>query len=216
MLAVRTGFLLMLAFRSGCFISCEQPGGSVMFQLHIFQVLLSHGSGFQKASKWLHNKNWYLSLEAQCKCPYKGQHFTVQGSFTRAAIDLFNQRCRPNTMSVYGHEPTVGEPVSRFSASYPLPLCEVMAAGSSLAHKSTGHAFLQELVQDQAESLGSCRDTSVRAWFDDPEWVQDICESVEFTELFRYKFRKNGHKNMLGVQGLQVLVEALCQDPFQI
>ena len=116
MLAVRTGFLLMLAFRSGCFISCEQPGGSVMFHLHIFQVLSSmgchvtkfcfcgHGSGFQKASKWLHNKNWYLSLEAQCKCPYKGQRFTVQGSFTRAAIALFNQRCRPNTMSVYGHE----------------------------------------------------------------------------------------------------------------
>lgn len=80
LLAVRTVFLLTLALMSGCFVSCEQPGSSVMFELHAYKVLLelgrritkfcfcSFGAGFQKPSKWLHNKPWYDGLAGQCTC----------------------------------------------------------------------------------------------------------------------------------------------------
>lgn len=43
LLAVRTAFILFLAFTSGCYISCEQPGGSVMFLLDVFQRLIEAG-----------------------------------------------------------------------------------------------------------------------------------------------------------------------------
>ena len=73
-----TGSTNMLHFDScafaGCFISVEQPGASVMFELECFQRLLSpgcwvtkfafcnYGSGFNKPSKWLHNKPWLSQL----------------------------------------------------------------------------------------------------------------------------------------------------------
>ena len=67
-LAIRTAFILILALTAGSFVSVEQPGSSVMFELHIFKVLVAlgcvitkfpfcaYGSGFNKPSKWLHNK----------------------------------------------------------------------------------------------------------------------------------------------------------------
>ena len=94
MLARRTAFVLVIAVLSGLFVSAEQPGSSRMFLLHCYRVLVSlgcvishfsfcnFGSGFQKASKWLHNKPWLLPMEGKCSCPYKGSHFVIQGSFT--------------------------------------------------------------------------------------------------------------------------------------
>lgn len=206
LLAVRTAFLLMLALKSGSFISCEQPGGSVMFELHAFRVLVelgcwitkfsfcSYGAGFQKLSKWLHNKPWYVALEGPCSCAYKNRHFTVQGSFTRAALDLFRSRCKPNIVEVYGREPRVGEPVSSFSASYPLPLCRIMAAGSAVAHKVSGEG---EAVQMPPSAPVDGGTDGLRPWREDPEWIEDICETVTFRELFRYKFHQRGHINCL-------------------
>ena len=89
MLARRTAFLLTLVLLSGHFISVEQPGSSRLFLLHCYRVLVSlgcvishfcfcsFGSPFQKASKWLHNKPWVLPLECQCRCRYRGQHFSA-------------------------------------------------------------------------------------------------------------------------------------------
>ena len=181
LLAVRTVFLLTLALMSGCFVSCEQPGSSVMFELHAYKVLLelgrritkfcfcSFGAGFQKPSKWLHNKPWYDGLAGQCTCLYRNRHFTVQGSFTRAAIALFRERCQPNIVEVYGREPKPGEAVSSFSASYPLPLCRQMAVGSRRAHEAAqaGKAGPQ-LDNDATDS-----DLKLRPWHEDPEWVED-------------------------------------------
>ena len=36
-----------------------------------------------------------------------------------------------------------------------------------------------------------------RSFHDDPEWISDLAESVEFKELLRYKFSKTGHINVL-------------------
>ena len=97
-LAVRTALILLtLALLAGGYISREQPGGSVMFELHAFRGLLqlgcqitkfcfcSFGSAFMKPSKWLHNKPWYTSSGRwlymsvsradilQCKEPSRGR-----------------------------------------------------------------------------------------------------------------------------------------------
>ena len=153
----------------------------------------SFGSGFNKPSKWLHNKPWLVDLQGNCSCPFRGQHFVVQGSFTRQSIKEFDQRCRPNTFQVYGRVPRPGEAVSQFSASYPLPLCQAMAKGCAAflatgAHLQTGRG---------SATVDASSRSSLRPWHEDPDWVEDLCESLTFKELFRYKFKQSGHINCL-------------------
>ena len=45
-------------------------------------------------------------------------------------------------------------------------------------------------VQEEAESC-------VRPWFEDPSWVEDVCESLTFREMFRFRFKRSGHINCL-------------------
>lgn len=197
-LAVRTAFLLLVALVHGCFISCEQPGSSVMFDLDIFKRLLargcwltkfcfcSFGSAFNKPSKWLHNKPWLLRLAGVCSCSYKNRHFVVQGTFTRKNIREFDKRCRPNCTEVYGRLPVPGEAVSAFSASYPRELCRAMARGSA--------DFFLEL----GRKAGPLEENgNLRPWHEDPDWVHDLCEGLRYRELFRYRFKKGGHINCL-------------------
>ena len=198
LLAVRTAFVLLLAFLAGCYVSCEQPGASVMFELHIFRVLLelgcritrfpfcSFGSGFNKPSKWLHNKPWLLALESRCNCQYKGAHFVIEGSFTKAAIREVDARRVPSCEAVYGKIPVLGQSKSSFSAAYPLPLCRRMAAGSLAAHR-------EKKVDSGVRFAESCNSgftcatesvvTGLRAWHEDPEWVQDLFESLPYREF---------------------------------
>ena len=105
LLAVRTCFILTVALLRGAFISVEQPGASVMFELECFQRLLSlgcwitkfafcnYGSAFNKPSKWLHNKPWLSQLWGSCQCSFHGAHFVIEGSFTKASIRVFKSRC---------------------------------------------------------------------------------------------------------------------------
>ena len=128
-LAVRTCFILTVAILRGAFVSIEQPGSSVMFELACFQRLLdlgcritkfafcNYGSAFNKPSKWLHNKPWLTQLGGTCSCPYSGRHFVIEGSFTKASVRVFDQRCRPSAAMVYGRQPRPGEAVSSFSAA---------------------------------------------------------------------------------------------------
>ena len=37
----------------------------------------------------------------------------------------------------------------------------------------------------------------LRAWFEDPDWVADLCETLQYKELIRYRFKKGGHINVL-------------------
>lgn len=98
MLARRTAMILTIALLSGMFVSVEQPGNSRLYLLHCFKLLVqlgcvishfnfcAYGSAFSKHSKWLHNKPWLVPLEARCSCPYKNNHFIVQGTFTKESI----------------------------------------------------------------------------------------------------------------------------------
>lgn len=198
LLAVRTCFILTVALLRGAFISIEQPGASVMFELECFQRLLSLGcwitkfafcncgSAFNKPSKWLHNKPWLSQLGGTCSCCLHGAHFVIEGSFTKASIKVFNSRCKPDAHSVYGRVPRPGEAVSAFSAAYPRALCSAMAEGAWAFRQTLGGAS------------GDCsHDKSLRPWHQDPDWVKELALSLPFRELFRYSFKKSGHINCL-------------------
>lgn len=219
LLAIRTAFLLTLACLSGAFISCEQPGSSVMFELQCFQRLLdrgcritkfcfcSFGTAFMKPSKWLHNKPWYDSFAGQCSCKYKGHHFTIEGTFTRASAKLFDAMCVPDSRTVYGKYPTAGEAVSKFSASYPRSLCQEMAKGCKRALESGAGPAVK--VHPQPAFVGD--DDGRRLWYEDPLWVEDICESLSFRELFRFRFKKTGHINCLECRVYKTWLKHCCK-----
>ena len=220
LLARRVAFLCCIIALTGQFFSIEQPGSSVMFYMHCFRVLLglgavitrlaccNFGSAFNKPMQWLHNKPWLLPLSGPCACPYKGRRLVVQGSFTHAALASFEARCRPSSLVVYGRSPRPGEPLARFSGSYPIPLMDRMAAGS-LQHKngiqqsiplSARLSSLEEVDSELALELPPGFDeitADSREFFDDPEWIGELADSLPFKELLRYRFSRPGHINVL-------------------
>lgn len=218
-LALRTAFLFSVAIDYGAFVSIEQPGSSVMFYMHAFKVLAmkgcvlskfcfcAYGSGFKKPSKWLRNKPWLLEVEAKCTCPDASRHCLIEGSFTASKIAEFESKCRPNSTAIYGRPPRLGESVASYSASYPLPLVRRMAAGAqafrlgdtSVIPISRKVSTLQELgcVKDIPQSLSGSGQPALRQWHEDPEWVEELADSLAFKELLRYKFRKGSHINVL-------------------
>ena len=137
--------VLTIAVMMGQYISVEQPRNSRLFLLHCYQTLvrlgciISHfafcrfGSGFQKASKWLHNKPWLIPLEGPCTCGPEHKHFVIQGTFTADRLAEFKSMCKPSCLKVYGCEPRPGSSVATFSAAYPLRLIHGMASGSVAA-----------------------------------------------------------------------------------
>lgn len=218
-MAQRAAIVLILALKHGSFISVEQPRNSRLFHLHLYKVLVQlgcvltqfafcyFGSGFHKPSRWLHNKPWLVPLECQCKCEQKGKHFVVQGTFTKTSISLFDEKCRPNCEEVYGCSPYPGQRVSEFSAAYPLRLVQAMAVGSLQASKGHVDAMPLQAIHMTAQSLEiPLEDVSPvppsevpfpnRPWFEDPEWVGELCESLLFREVFRFNFKKSGHINV--------------------
>lgn len=218
-LAWRTAFLLSVAMFSGAFISVEQPGNSVMFYLNAFIGLAirgcvlskfcfcAFGSAFKKPSRWLHNKPWMLEVESRCNCKSKEEHFIIEGTFTRDRLNEFEKKCKPSSTAVYGRAPRLGESVASFSASYPLPLVRRIALGS-VAHKhgssliiplSRKISTLQELgaLESSFASHTGELQPSLREWHEDPEWIGELADSLNFKEVLRYKFHKTGHINVL-------------------
>lgn len=218
-MALRAGILLTLALKCGSFVSVEQPRNSRLFLLNVYRTLvrlgcvITHfafccfGSGFHKPSKWLHNKPWLVPLQCSCSCPFKGNHFVVQGTFTKASIEEFGQRCRPDIQSVYEVVPQPGDRVSEFSAAYPIRLVQAMAIGSKAAAHSSVSPMPVQAVQKSASEVGLPLEEVIavplpepaynpREWFEDPEWISEICESLAFREVFRFNFVKSGHINV--------------------
>ena len=218
-LARRTAFILTIALLSGLWVSVEQPGASRLFHLHCYRVMVmlgcvisrfafcNFGSAFNKPSKWLHNKPWLIGLEGSCQCPFQGDHFVVQGTFTRASIKDFCNRCRPSCEAVYGREPKTGEKVSSFSAAYPYKLVSQMASGLIKAKQGVLGTISKEKQIASFKEVGLAWDDSTipiptdpvypsRAGHEDPEWILELCDSLKFRELFRYHFRKPGHINV--------------------
>lgn len=167
----------------------------------------SYGSALKKPSKWLHNQPWLVPLETKCTCPYKNNHFVAQGNFTSQSMSDFDARCRPNAISVYGRLPEVGESVASYSAAYPFELVTRMASGAVSAFRSQAPALPLETWKRSLNEVGvdfplvSFAETEhalypPRPWHEGPEWISEICNSLKFTEVFRYKFQRSGHINV--------------------
>ena len=236
-LARRTAFILTIALLSGLWVSVEQPGASRLFHLHCYRVMVmlgcvisrfafcNFGSAFNKPSKWLHNKPWLIGLEGSCQCPFQGDHFVVQGTFTRASIKDFCNRCRPSCEAVYGREPKTGEKVSSFSAAYPYKLVSQMASGLIKAKQGVLGTISKEKQIASFKEVGLAWDDSTipiptdpvypsRAGHEDPEWILELCDSLKFRELFRYHFRKPGHINVNEARTYKSLIKSVAKsDP---
>lgn len=216
-LAHRNAFILTMAVIMGQYISVEQPGGSRLFRLHCYKVLLqlgcvithfdfcAFGSAFQKHSKWLHNKPWVVGLERRCQC--KGEHFVIQGNFTKQSVVEFDSACTPDSLTVFGRAPVPGERVSSFSGAYPVSLMEQMASGSYSAKSGCASSIALEVRQRSFREVELSAETlwldvphepefALRDWWEDPEWVTELCESLHFKELYRFRFKRPGHINV--------------------
>ena len=216
----------------------EQPAGSCLYWMHCFRVLAqmgcvlttfcfcSYGSPFLKRSTWLHNKSWVAKLQGHCSCQWAGNHFPVRnGSFTTESLSVFLQRCVPNCISVYGFEPLVGDCVATFSGAYPKALALRMASGSlaaraghweplpSSAVELTCRKLNLEAVSTQLPLPAEHEPYPPRDWFEDPEWVHEICSSLQFRELFRYKFRNPGHINVNEARVFKSWVKSMAKTP---
>ena len=218
-LAIRSAMILILAVMNGQYISVEQPNSSRLFLLDLYKVLVmlgcvvskyafcAHGSGFNKRSKWLHNKPWMVGLESKCTCTGPQCHFRIEGTFTKDSIRRFTSLCKPSCEDVYGRLPQPGERVSSFSAAYPNDLMSRMASGSFAARRKSGGRISFEKRLETFKLVGLDDLDSIpwpseeppyplREWHKDPEWITELCETLPFRELFRYKFVKSGHINV--------------------
>ena len=77
-----------------------------------------------------------------------------------------------------------------------------MAKGSAAAHKRFAEDLTLQgrtirLLQRPALFDQAVDRSVLRAWFEDPDWVADLCETLQYTELFRYRFKRSGHINVL-------------------
>ena len=223
-LARRLCFLLCIAASSGVFFSVAQPACSLMFRLHCFRGLVAlgavlsyacscdFGAPFKRALVVLHNKPWLLELGecgGGCRCPAGAVHFRVAGSFSAASARQFEASCSPSSAAVFGRSPRVGELVASFCSDYPCALASRAASGSALA-ATTGmvapmpaSAPLRTLKALGFSVVGpeflSCDGSGfrLRAFHDDPEWIGELADCLEFVELLRYKFAGPGHINVL-------------------
>ena len=163
----------------------------------------SFGSPFCKPFQWLHKKPWLTELAGTCTCEWKGAHLVIGGSFSPEALSTFHSRCRPSAKGVFGRDPVPGEPLAAFSASYPLPLVRRMAAGSAQAKRGQSPVLplsqrFSTLETLRTSGLGfSGLEVEAREFFDDPEWIGELAESLPFRELLRYRFKGKGHINVL-------------------
>ena len=46
-----------------------------------------------------------------------------------------------------------------------------------------------------------------RPWYEDPEWINESCEGLQFHEMFRYRFKKSGHINVNEVRTYKSLIK---------
>ncbi|CAE7908105.1 TNNC1, partial [Symbiodinium sp. KB8] len=129
--------------------------------------------------------------------------------------------CSPSCETVFGCCPELGQSVSEFSEKVPLSLARRLAAGSlANKHGATRHIdFQHRAATARTLSLPSpfaftgLRDTEPypdRDWHEDPEWIGEICSSLPFRELFRYRFARPGHINVN--EAAQVSLESVLLD----
>ena len=217
-LARRLCFLMCLAASCGVYFSVAQPAASLMFRLHCFRSLIAcgavlsyacacdFGAPFRRPLAFLHNKPWLLELGewgGVCRCPPGASHFPVAGSFSHVSAGRFETLCSPSATAVFGRSPRAGELVSSYSAEYPRALAYRAASGSALATAGMVAPMPASAPLRTLKALGfwvvgpepSFLDTVVfepRSFHDDPEWIGELADCLEFVELLRYKVRGTG------------------------
>ena len=218
----RLCFLLCLAASGGAFVSLALPFDCAWLRLHCFRALVSwggvvtelcycaFGSPCKTPSVFLHNKPWVLKLGGcvgLCSC--EAAHFAEAGRFTAASVVAFASRCHPCVESVFGRGPVVGESVSGFCRLCPLllPLASRFASGSSLAatgvvvpmpcSASLRTLHLGFLGFSPFPLEGEACPFVSRPFHDDPEWIGELADCLDFGEVLRYKFGAPGHINVL-------------------
>ena len=211
--AYRVAFLMQLIADRGLYASCEQPGSSVMFYMDCFRRLrgrssysvtrfcsCTYGSPFMKPFQFLSNMPGVAALRANCRCPYRRKHFIVEGSFTTQRLADFTERAarlHPGGASrVFGREPRLGEPVSRFSGSYPRPAMTVVANGNLAALR----LWLDHVAP------------AVRPAYRPPRWSRELAESLPFRPCVAYRFGRSGHINCLEMRSQKTCVKVLARD----
>ena len=233
-------FVFSIAIQYGQFVSVEQPAGTSLYHMHCYRTLVmlgcvvstfcfcSYGSPFLKRSRWLHNKPRLCRLESSCHCSRKGNHFEVRGTFTAERLEEFLALAKPSAEVVYGVLPRVGQSVAEFSGAYPLRLASLMASGSVASAR--GHTEKMPLCARErtARWLGldplhlppalepGLEPFPEREWFEDPEWVSELCRSLPFREVFRYTFKKPGHINVNESRVYKSWVKSLARRGFSI
>ena len=209
LIAIRVAFLMWLAHFNGQWASDEQPGGSVLHYLDIFQRLIreeewtvsrwchcSFGSPFQKPHQWLHNEPWLLALPRGCSCGRRGRHFKVEGSFTPERLALFESMCTGGSAAVYRVSPRPGQSVASFSGSYPIGAMQLMASGAVNAVAAAkrdpcGPAFRPRHVA--------------------PDWICEFIESARFHPVIAYDFARPAHINCLESRTVKTLTKLACR-----
>ena len=192
LLAIHAAMILHLCSFYSVLASCEQPSGSVMFRLDIFRKLrlkgffllrfpfCGYGTPFQKDSAWLVSNPKLLVLQAKCCCPLRGRHLRLESCFTQESLKQFAQACRPNVVAVFGRAPRVGEPLCRFSGTYPVPLCRRIFEMQL--------PYIQKLNQDDS--------SHIRPAHQPPRWVADLGCCLSWKTLIQYRFKRVNHINI--------------------
>ena len=191
--AIRGGFILFLCHYYELLVSAEQPNGSVMFRLDLYQRLLtlgflsvrfpfcSWGTPFQKLSWWLHNNPLLSELADHCRCGAAGNHFRVQGTFDALRLAQFKRCCRPNVIEVFGREPRLNEHVAHFSGGYPIPLCNAIASLNIRQFKIIATTVEPDVTRPHSSP---------------PRWMTQLGCGLTWKKLIQYRFKKANHINV--------------------
>ncbi|CAE7254443.1 unnamed protein product [Symbiodinium sp. CCMP2592] len=207
----------------GVYFSVEQPLESRLFRFHCFRNLVGvgavlsyvctcdFGAPFKRSVALLHNKPWLVGLGRSpgvCHCPASSPHFSAVGFFCSASLQEFEARCTPSALAVFGESPAVGDSVELFCGRLPCALLFRAASGSALATQGYIAPVPASLFLDTLRDLGfsglgpdflpfDCTGFEPRPFHDDPEWIGELADCLEFVELLRYKFAAPGHINIL-------------------
>ena len=218
--ARRLGLLCCLVVRCGQWVAIAQPACSTMFGLHVFKTLgclgcvlttvcyCAFGSPWQQRVKLLHNKPWLCALESRCECGPHLPHWRGTAVLDAASATAFNARCLPSAEAVFGRQAEKGESLKDFAEQLPQSLSTRLGSGSVAASRghvprvpsavriASARALGLSEQHDVFKQLSVCEEAPERQWFEDPEWIGEVCKALPFKELFRYRFTKPGHINV--------------------
>ena len=170
----------------------------------------------------LHNMLARRPAFVLCIAVRRGQYVSVEQQETafrclrqlrRRQLFGVPERCIPQRSTILRIEPVAGQSVASCSGAYPLGLVDRMASGSTHALEGfrsviapQHHAFTEKLLVVAPSSswplwFADEEPFEPRSDHEDPEWVKELCQNLNFREVFRYHFKRpgriNGHESRI-------------------